>query len=72
MKNFIIKYKMELAGVAVGMAVGWCYWYFIGCSSGTCPITSSPTISSAYGGMMGWLLFSSLKKSKPEEEKSNQ
>ena len=70
LKKVITKYKLEIIGVAVGMITGFCYWYFVGCPSGTCPITSSPTISSIYGGMMGWLFFSSLKKSK--EEKSNQ
>ena len=72
LKKGITKYKFEIIGVAVGMAAGFSYWYFVGCASGTCPITSSPTISSIYGGMMGWLFFSSLKKSKSKEEKSNQ
>ncbi|MEI6508281.1 MAG: DUF6132 family protein [Bacteroidota bacterium] len=67
MKTLIAKYKLELLGITAGMVAGFSYWYFVGCASGTCPITSSPIISSLYGGMMGWLIFSSLKKSKTEK-----
>jgi Family of unknown function (DUF6132) len=70
MKEQVLKYKVELIGVAVGLVGGFSYWYFVGCASGTCPITSSPTISSLYGGMMGWFLFGSFSKSK--QVKSNQ
>jgi Family of unknown function (DUF6132) len=64
MEKIIIKYKMELIGVVVGMIAGFSYWYFVGCTSGTCPISSSPTISTLYGGMMGWFFFGSFSKSK--------
>lgn len=67
MKTLIAKYKLELLGITAGMVAGFSYWYFVGCASGTCPITSSPIISSLYGGMMGWLIFNSLKKSKTEK-----
>jgi len=39
-----------------GAALGFAYYYFIGCASGTCPITSNPYIATAYGGLIG-LLF---------------
>ncbi|MEO6305461.1 MAG: DUF6132 family protein, partial [Bacteroidia bacterium] len=42
MKSLITKYKLEIIGAAVGSIAGWCYWYFVGCASGTCAITSSP------------------------------
>ena len=71
MKNIAIKYKFELIGVVLGSIAGWCYWYFVGCASGTCAITSSPVNSSLYGAMMGGLLASMLKKEK-KEEKSKQ
>jgi hypothetical protein len=67
MEKLIIKFKLELIGVAVGMIAGFSYWYFVGCSTGTCPITSSPTISTLYGGMMGLFLFGSFSKSKQEK-----
>ncbi len=71
MKNIVIKYKLELIGVVLGSVAGWCYWYFVGCASGTCAITSSPVNSSLYGAMMGGILASMLKKDK-KEEKSKQ
>jgi len=40
----------------VGLAGGYLYWKYIGCASGTCPITSNPYISSVYGSIMGYLL----------------
>ncbi len=40
-------------GIAVGAIAGYAYYYFIGCNSGSCPITSSPTTSVIYGAVMG-------------------
>ncbi len=41
--------------VILGGAGGYLYYYFIGCTSGTCPITGNPYISTAYGGLIGAL-----------------
>ncbi len=52
-------------GIVIGAAGGYLYWYFIGCVSGSCAITSSPVNSTLYGGLMGGLMdnvFSSPKK----------
>jgi len=59
---FIKKNIVVVAGVLVGTIAGYLYWRQIGCSSGTCPITSSPLNSSVYGALMGGLLFSVFKK----------
>lgn len=50
------------SGIVVGSALGYLYYHFIGCSSGTCPITSNPVSSALYGAVMGGLLLSSLGK----------
>lgn len=47
---------LTLAG-ALG---GYLYYRYVGCASGTCPITSSPYISSIYGAIIGALLGSSF------------
>ena len=47
--------KRTLAILAGGI-LGFGYYYFIGCSSGACPISSNPYVSTAYGGMMGLVL----------------
>lgn len=60
------------AGAVSGAIVGYLYWYFIGCESGTCPITASPVNSMIWGGVMGSLLFSIFKKeSKNEDNNTN-
>ncbi|MGA9119143.1 MAG: DUF6132 family protein, partial [Bacteroidota bacterium] len=43
---------------------GFLYYYFIGCASGTCPITSNPYVSTLYGAGMGLLLGWANKKEK--------
>lgn len=56
-------FKWIGAGVALGSVLGYCYYYFIGCSEG-CAITSSPVNSVIYGGIMGGLFFNIFKKQK--------
>ncbi len=45
-------------GVLLGFAAGYAYYYFIGCASGSCAITSNPVNSTLYGGLLGGLLAS--------------
>ncbi|RJO64397.1 MAG: hypothetical protein C4523_18515 [Myxococcales bacterium] len=45
-----------ILGVALGGLAGFAYYYFIGCQSGGCPITSSPYISTGYGAVFGALM----------------
>ncbi len=57
------------AFIALGAIGGFAYYYFIGCVSGTCPITSNPYISTGYGALMGaGLGWDSKKSSKTENE----
>jgi hypothetical protein len=62
MKSLVSKYKLEVAGLMMGAVAGWCYWYFVGCASGTCLISSRPLNAMIYGGTMGALLLSMFKK----------
>jgi hypothetical protein len=65
MMVLIKKYYITLIGIALGSIAGFTYYYFIGCSSGTCPITSQWHISTMYGAVMGLILtFPSKKKLK--------
>ena len=55
---------LTITGVIIGSAGGFLYWSFIGCASGSCPITSSPLMSTIWGGIIGGLLFSMFKKNR--------
>ena len=50
-------------GVVVGAIAGYLYYFYIGCASGTCAITSKPLNSSLYGALMGGLVFNMFIKS---------
>ena len=50
-------------GVVVGAIAGYLYYFYVGCSSGTCAITSKPLNSSLYGAVVGGLLFNMFVKS---------
>ena len=43
--------------VLLGGAAGYGLYRFIGCRTGTCPITSNPWLSTIYGAVMGGLMF---------------
>jgi hypothetical protein len=60
------KYKtiyFRVAAILLGAISGYAYYHYIGCASGTCPITSNPWISTAYGAVVGALAASWKKKS---------
>ena len=44
-----------IAGVVIGGALGYASYRWIGCASGTCPLTSNPWISTIYGMVLGAL-----------------
>ena len=71
MKSLIKKYRIMILGVVVGIIGGYLYWYFIGCSSGTCPLTSSPIKSTFFGAVMGGLMFSPNKNKKQKENEDS-
>jgi hypothetical protein len=52
----------------LGAAGGYAYYYFIGCASGACPISSNPYIITIYGGIIGVLFIPHSSKSKDEAE----
>jgi hypothetical protein len=43
-------------GIVLGAAAGFAYYTFIGCRTGTCPITSNPFLSIFFGAMIGLLV----------------
>ncbi len=68
--NFIKKHLLTIAGIAAGAIGGYLYYYYVGCASGTCPITSKPLNSTLYGMMMGGLLFNIWEGKPSKNQKS--
>ncbi len=66
------RYTKIAIGAALGAIGGYAYYYFIGCASGTCAITSSPVNSSLYGLFMGGLLGDLFHKEKKVEKQENE
>jgi ABC-type Fe3+-siderophore transport system permease subunit len=64
MKKWLIKNKLIFIGSFIGGAFGFLYYYFIGCSNGSCAIKSSPIISTLYGVLMGVLFFNIFESKK--------
>ncbi len=52
----------------VGAVGGFLYYYFIGCTGGSCPITSNPYISTVYGAVLGVLIGYIVTPGKKKEE----
>ena len=62
----------SLIGLLIGAIGGWVYYIEIGCTSGTCPLTSNPYTSILWGAVIGYLvgdLFRAKQKTEtnPEE-----
>ena len=66
-KSFFKRNILYVVGSIIGAIGGYIYYIYIGCDSGTCPITSSPTLSVVWGALMGGLLLSLFKKEKKNE-----
>ena len=52
--------RAYVIGGIIGGIGGYLYWLKVGCSTGTCPITSSPVMSTAWGALLGAILFSMI------------
>lgn len=55
-------YIKLLLGVSLGAIAGFAYYYFIGCNSGSCPISSNLYITVGYGALVGLILSIPSKK----------
>lgn len=70
MKQFLNKRLVKISMfILIGGIGGFAYYYFIGCRTGTCPITQNPYISTSYGMLIGLIIsFDSKKKQKQEND----
>ncbi len=68
LKKWLAKNNFSFIGAIIGAVGGYLYWSFIGCSSGTCAITSSPVNSTIYGVIMGFLIVGMFKSDKTKKD----
>lgn len=61
MKKWFNNNKLVVIGAILGAVAGYVYWNLVGCTSGTCAITSKPVNSTLYGALMGGLFLSLFK-----------
>ena len=69
MKKWLLNNKLTVIGVIFGAIGGYLYYYFVGCASGTCGITSSPINSTLYFAILGGLIVNLIK---PETKSSTE
>ncbi|HUM51717.1 MAG TPA: DUF6132 family protein [Chitinophagales bacterium] len=60
--NYLQKYMLSIIGILMGAFAGFAYYYFVGCASGTCSITSRPINSTMYGALLGGLFLNIFQK----------
>jgi len=60
MKNILSKYWITIVFSLIGLLAGYLYWRFIGCRTGSCPITSHWYSSEIMSGLVGYLTGDSL------------
>jgi xanthosine utilization system XapX-like protein len=66
------KYLWTVVGGLVGGAVGFVYYSFVGCRSGSCSLMSDPYISSFLGILVGATLFLPSKSKREGSSDDNQ
>lgn len=50
-----------ILGVVIGGGLGFASYKFVGCSTGACPLTSNPWVSSIYGAILGLMVAGSFR-----------
>jgi len=57
-----------LLGLVIGGALGFAYYYFIGCRGGSCPMWADPWRSTLIGMAFGGILLFDTSKPKSRQE----
>ncbi|OFX48242.1 MAG: hypothetical protein A2X13_15230 [Bacteroidetes bacterium GWC2_33_15] len=52
----MLKHKYGLLLIILGIIAGYAYWKYVGCTRGTCPITSNWHTMVLFGGLIGYFI----------------
>jgi uncharacterized protein YacL len=55
----------------IGGLIGFLYAYFVGCKTGTCPVTSNKYIATLFMALFGFILSLDNGKNKKEKGENN-
>ncbi len=67
-----MRHLLKAVVVVLGGVLGYAYYHYIGCKTGTCPITSNPWISTGYGALFALVLvWGTSKKKKTDSTREN-
>jgi hypothetical protein len=67
----LLKTKVRYLYIPLGAIIGYLYYFYIGCNSGSCPIQSNPYFSTLYGALIGLVLTLPDKKKKEIQNENN-
>jgi len=56
MKNYILQHWVIVMLIVIGGALGFAYWHFIGCTTGSCPLKSVWYYNAGFGMLSGYVL----------------
>lgn len=62
--SFLRRHWITALGALLGAAIGYGYYRIVGCPNGTCLITSKPSHSMAYFGVVGAVMIQYFRKPK--------
>ena len=65
------KWLIRAGIISLGAILGFGYYYYIGCRSGACPLTSNPWISTGYGAVLALLISGSFKSDPPKNKETS-
>jgi len=69
MKPLLVKSWYIILLAILGIAGGFFYWKYVGCNSGSCPITAHWHSSSVVGGVLGYLSGSMISDFRKKSDK---
>ena len=67
MKNYFWRHLPLFGGIVLGALAGYGWYFWAGCENG-CPIQSQPFPSTAYGALVGAMLFTGIRKTNQRNE----